>query len=333
MSPSGKISLGRASSFTAIEHATRSIAHVHGSYYTDSATNPGAKDDQDNISLGAFRRNHPYYTDHVHSTNTSVPTVADAEIKFSDFYSTTGGTNTRWNTADQYLPLTSNFMNRDTQDLTYGSSLRVSSQLRCTWELTLSRLKVQMYDHVYQSGNNSYFLRHTYYFTLVGGLDRTVNARFESIDKLECRFKFNNCYLNAYKQLDSGTALFKCIYRANSYDLETGDSSFYSVASNTTLNPMTLNTDYCLVNSGNPTNNSTFGWGIELAANAGSPQGEDNIKIVHFKANAYGYIDMEFRLYSEERFSNILIRKSRYTSTNPELYVNSTDQGFSGGKG
>ncbi len=333
MSSSGKISLGRSDTFTAIEQATRCIAGVHGSHYTDA--NPGANDDQADVSLGAFRRNHPVYLDHVHSSQTDIPTYSDGQIKFSDFYSTTGGTNTRWNTSDIYLAQNSSFMDITAQDLSYGEHQAVSSQLRCTWDLTTgNRLKVQMYDHRYQSGNNSYFLRHTYYLALTGGLDRVASKRFESIDRLDCRFKFNNCYLNCYAQITaSGTAVFSAVYRANSSDLETGTTSFYSVVSNTVLNPMTVNTNYATVSNGNPTNNSTFGWAIRCSANAGSPQSQDNIKIVHFKANAYGYIDMEFRMFSERRYSTVIIRKSRYTSTNPELYANSTDQGFSGGKG
>ena len=334
MSPSGKISLGRSDTFTAGEHDTRSIAHVHGSHYTGSNDNPGAKDDQVDVSLGAFRRNHPVYQDHVHSSQTDIPTFSDGQIKFSDFFSTTGGTNTRWNSSDVYLATTSNFMNRTAQDLTYGDHVVVSSQLRCTWQLTYNRLKVDLYDHKKVDGTNSYLLRHTYYFDMTGGLDRTANKRFESIQQLDCRFKFNNCYLNCYAQITvSGTAVFSAEYRADSSDLETGTSSFYSVASNTVLNPMTVNTSYCTVSNGNPTNNSTFGWGLRCSANAGSPQSQDNIKIVNLTANAYGYIDMEFRMYSERRFSTIKIRKNRGSSTNPYLYANSTDQGFSGGKG
>ena len=334
MSPSGKISLGRSDTFTAVEHDTRSIAHVHGSHYTGSNDNPGAKDDQANVSLGAFRRNHPVYQDHVHSSQTDIPTYSDGQIKFSDFFSTTGGTNTRWNTSDIYIPTNSNFMQRSAQELNYGDHVVVSSQLRCTWQLTYSRLKVDLYDHKEVDGDNNYILRHTYYFYLTGGLDRTDNKRFESIYKVECRFKFNECYLSCYSQITvSGTAVFKAIYRADSSDLETGTSSFYSVASNTLLNPMNVTTNYCTVSNGNPTNNSTFGWGIRCSANAGSPQAEDNIKIVHFSTRNYGYIDMEFRMFSERRASTIKIRKNRYTSTNPELYANSTDQGFSGGKG
>lgn len=332
MASSGKISLGRPSEFTAAEHDTRSIAHVHGSHYTDS--DDDGNDDNSNVRLGAFRRNHPVYPDHVHSTNTGVPTLSDGEVRFSDFYSTTSGTNTRWSSSDVSITGSGGGFVSISTDYNYGNARLASTQLKCTWQTSSNRLRVQIYDHTLEGSVNDYDLRNTYYLYITGGLDAGTTQRFSSIDRLDCNFVFSNCYLYCYSQIDaSGTAVFSCKYRQSSSNMETGTTSFYAVDSNSLSDPFNKTTDYWQASSGNPSNNSTFGWGIFASANAGSPQSIDNIKSVTFQTKTGGYIDCNFRLYSERRFTTVKIRKNRYSNGNPYLLAHSTDKGYSGGKG
>lgn len=333
MVASGEISLGRFSGHSAAEHDTRSIAHVHGSYYTNAQT--GGNDDNSDVSLHAFTRNHQYTKDHVHSYNTGVPnwTNTGTEIRFSDFFGTISGTNTRWSDTSTHTLSGTSLFTVNEEDI-YGKHVWTQTTMEGEWDHTNERLKVVFKDREYNgsSGTTSQVNSSTNYYYVTGGKSAGGDDRWSYITSAAMNIQIDNATAQITRQLTDGTAVIRVHYITNSHNIgSSGGTTLKSwgPSSSQTYTGQDYNSGYKTIDD---YHGHKFTMAITCSVNAGSAQDVDNVKVATFTLGSGGFIEYTIRITSERVSTYKRIRMPYISSSCPRIHAYSKTAGF-GSKG